>query len=153
MKNLMKFLFVFLGVAIVTACHDDKDEDFTPTITNLEVGSGHGHGLHNNGTAYIGRDFHMAADILAPNKIEKIELIIHGEGAHQKNKGEEHDEWGHIVFYGYKGQINAKFHEHVDIPKTVKAGDYHFHFKVIDKKGLTTEVKRDLKIVEKPNKK
>ncbi len=154
----MKFLFVFLLAGMIaTSCSDDDKNDLTPKIKNLEVGSGHGHGKENDAKAYIGKDLHLSADILAPNKIAKIEVVFHKEGEHhkhaEKHEEKEHkDKWGHFEFKDYNGQVNAKFHKHIDIPEMVTSGDYHFHFKVVDTKGVTAEIKKELKILEKPHK-
>ncbi|PVX51781.1 uncharacterized protein DUF4625 [Balneicella halophila] len=152
MKNLLKFLFVFLALSLaITSCDDDDDDNRNPEITNLELGSGHDGDSRNNATAYPGRDIHVAADVFAKNKIEKVVITIHEEEHHHAGtKAEGTEEWETTVEYkDYEGQLNAKFHKHIDIPKNAEPGDYHFHFKVVDKQGLTTEVNRELKVLAK----
>lgn len=157
MKNLIKFLFVFLALGIVaTSCDKDDDDNRNPEIKNFELGSGHDGDTRNNATGYPGRDIHVAAEIFAKNKIDKIVITIHEEGEHHDHattKADETKEWEVTETYtDDNGQLNAAFHKHIDIPRNAEPGDYHFHFKVVDMQGLTTEINRELKILPRKKK-
>lgn len=152
MKNLIKFLFVFLALGVVAvSCNDDDDEKLPPVISGLEVGHSHANAASaNDHVGHLGEDLHVAAKIVAGNKIEKIIVTIHEEGHHHHAATKaETVEWevNNVYTEKYAGQINATFHEHIDIPANAEAGDYHFHIKVVDKAGLSTEKKVDLKIM------
>lgn len=150
MRNLIKFLFVFLALSVVVASCKDDDEDLTPVISNLEVGHNHDNAASSNDhVGHLGEDLHVEASILAKNKIAKIVVTIHEEGHHEHATTKaETIEWEVNTTYTdkYAGQINATFHEHIDIPANAEAGDYHFHIKVVDQAGLSTEEEVELKI-------
>lgn len=156
MKKLTKLFVLLLTVGLLAiSCSKEEEEKNYPKISNFELGSGHYGNQKNNAKGLVGRDIHIAAEIFASNKIEKVVVVIHPKGEHQHDgKNEEHkDEWEVKKEYtDLAGQINGTFHQHIDIPKETEPGIYHFHFKVVDKKGLTTKIDRDLTIIEKKHK-
>jgi len=128
--KLSTLIIAIATIAFVSSCK--KDEAAAPVISGLEVGDG------NSLSAIIGSDLHMDATIEAEGKISKIEIELHNE----EGSGDEIE----AVFTNYAGQKNADFHEHIDIPSTVAAGEYHFHIKVVDEEGQTTEADRDVMV-------
>lgn len=131
---------VLLAVALVatvffTSCDDDDDVDVAaPVISDLEVGTSDSH------IGYVGSDLHLEAEIVAEGKIDVVEVEIHNEDG----SGEEIE----ASYDDYSGQLNATFHEHVDIPEGTTAGEYHLHLTVIDQKGNATTVEAELEIEE-----
>lgn len=144
MKNLIKSILILSVFAFVTtSCSEDEKVYAKPVISNLVVG-----GTHNTdgtvtgeGTATAGKDLHIEADIVAEGKVLEIMVEVHGE---QGGKNVEVLEKKFTT--KYTGSINPKFHEHVDIPATTKAGTYHFHIKVVDQQGQSNTVEKDLTI-------
>ena len=78
----------------------------------------------------------MEAEVIAEGSIEKIEVDMHPESG----SGNDIE----AVYTNYTGQKNADFHEHIEIPSTATPGEYHFHLKVVDKNGNTSEVDADV---------
>lgn len=97
-----------------------------PVISNLTVGEG------NSKTASIGGELDLDAEITAPGKIDKIVVDLHPESG----SGDDIE----AEFTNYAGKTSADFHEHVEIPSTATAGEYHMHIKVTDQEGKTSEV-------------
>ncbi|WP_120261060.1 DUF4625 domain-containing protein [Sphingobacterium detergens] len=130
------FLFTALFFGFLSSCKkDNADIPVTtkPTIGTLEIGS------ENNKTVKAGTDLHLEGDIVAEALIDKIEIEIHQEGGSFKFAKIYTDE-------KYVGKKNVTFHEHIDIPSEVPAGQYHFHFTVTDKAGNATTVESPLTI-------
>lgn len=140
MKNLFKNLLIFVSLLVFVASCSKKEDKVVPKpqIKSLEVGEGATHG--NDATAYIGSDIHIEGSIVAAGKIDYIQITIHPEGGGAG--GFEFDK----KFTNHKGEINANFHQHIDVPATAKEGEYHFHFKVVDQQGKTAEKEVELKI-------
>jgi len=119
-------------ILMLPSCGEDEVELAAPTISNLEVGTG------NSLMATIGSDLHLDAEIVAEGKIASIEIDMHNEDG----TGDDIE----VVFTNYNGKLNADFHEHIDIPSTTTEGDYHFHIKVTDEEGQSTEVDREVQV-------
>lgn len=150
MKSIIKnaFLFLIVGSLAITSCSDDDDnvKNEKPVITNLELGSSHDN--PKEAVGYLGKDIHVAADIVAKNKIEKVIVEIHHE--HDHGARMEEKEWKFTKeFPSYAGQVNAMFHQHIDVPSDIEEGEYHFHLKVVDKKGVSEVVEKELIIKKK----
>ncbi len=142
MKKIIKSIIIVLAVSIsIISCKKDNDIP-RPVISNLEVGGHHGkhHHKHKNvdlqaehkhhhSKGHIGKDLHVSATILAKGKIDYISIKIHNKGA----------EIVSVKYDDFKGQKNAEFHKHIDIPVDAKEGEYYFRFKVVDKLGQVTE--------------
>lgn len=123
-------------------------------VGEFEMGTGHGKDF-KPGIAYLGRDIHIEGKMKAPNKIKSVVVEIHKEGDHHHAKATK--EWTFKKEYDqFKGKGNEAegdlpvFHKHVDIPKDAEQGEYHFHFKITDNKGLTLEIERELEIKSPP---
>lgn len=131
-KNLFFTVLLFVAALAFTSCDKDDDEIIKPEIKNLELGSG------NSKIAYAGTDVHVQAEIVALSKIDKIIINIHPESG----SGWELEK----IFSNSSGQINTTFHEHLDISSEASSGKYHFHLKVVDMLGNSTELEETLEI-------
>ncbi|MHC1777172.1 MAG: DUF4625 domain-containing protein [Lentimicrobium sp.] len=141
MKTIRIMLVTLSAIAIFASCK--KDEEIkAPEFVKFELG------YDNSGTAVIGADLHMDAEILADGKIANIMVEIHHEGDHGIKLVLE-TEWEFDSTYttGYAGAKNVDFHEHVDIPTSAEAGDYHFHLIVTDMEGNRTEKEAELELI------
>lgn len=148
MKKIIKSILVLsIFTFIATSCSDENEVVVfkAPVISNLEVGAGEheegdkGKHDHEEGVGHIGEDLHIEADIVAEGKIASITVEIHNEKT-GKDVVEK-------TFTGeFVGLKNTKFHKHVDIPATTVEGDYHFHLKVVDQQGQSTEKEMDIKL-------
>ncbi len=99
--------------------HIDVIEDNTlPSITELELELGHD-----------GDELHVETVITAVNKIQKVEIEIHGGSWEEEFSYED---------AGMVGQTTYTFHKHINIA-SAPAGHYHVHFKVIDQAGKERE--------------
>lgn len=85
-----------------------------------------------------GSDFHTEFTINAVHGIHQINVDIH---AHGLTPGTGELEWNFENNYseGYHGQTEVEFHEHIDVPDTSPAGEYHIVFTVEDEEGNTLE--------------
>lgn len=136
-KSVVYFLTLLTAVSFTSCNKDDDGGTDAPAVTLIELG------LNNSGKATIGSDLHMEAEVVADGLIEKIEVELHAEDG-----SGDHIE---AEYTSYAGQKNATFHEHIDIPATATAGEYHFHLKVVDKEGQTTEVDAELMVEASPS--
>jgi len=89
-------------------------------------------------TVARGEDFHAEFMILAVNGIHSITVDIHAHGL-EVAEGEE--EWDFEMEYleGYHEETAVEFHQHIDVPATAPAGEYHMVFTVEDEDGNTKE--------------
>lgn len=108
-------------------------------------------GMENSKTVFAGEELHMDAEILAENKVERIELEIHSEGDyHDKGTsyGKPLDEWEFdTVYTKFSGVKNPHFHEHIEIPGDAEPGDYHFHFVVTDMEGYQATFEEEIEVL------
>ena len=74
----------------------------------------------------------------AINGIHSITVDVH---AHGLTVGEGEVEWDYEEEFleGYHEETEAEFHEHIDVPATAPAGEYHIIFTVEDEDGDTIE--------------
>ena len=113
----------------------------------------HEFGYENSKTALAGDDLHMDADILAENKVDRIEIEIHhdeDEHAHKKSLAElvHSEEWEFdTVYTKFSGIIDPHFHEHIEVPGDAEPGHYHFHFSVTDMEGYQTVFEDEVEIL------
>lgn len=149
MKTNLKHLVLiaFLGLGLYS-CSDDDDGGSTvnaPEISNFEYGEGSDHS--DEQFAYKGSDIHMEADIYAENVVSSITVEIH---AHDLTPGEGEQEWDFEQTYNDANYqvINATFHEHIDVPTTAPAGEYHIVLTVVDALGNSTEVEGHIQILD-----
>ncbi|MCE1200509.1 MAG: DUF4625 domain-containing protein [Bacteroidia bacterium] len=133
--GLLLVLFTFS----LASCKKDSQ---LPRIKSLQIG------YDNSGQVIAGTELHLEAEIEAPEKIDRVELEIHAEGGHKVSLVIFDGEW-HLekVYDNFKGLKNTDFHEHVDVPLTAPAGDYHVHLSVIDQKGNKGKAEGELKVL------
>jgi len=139
MKHLVQSmaLAAFLSVGLIS-CEDNE----TPQITIHELG------YENTKTVIVGSELHIDAEILAPQKISNIQLIIHSENGHADAPAQLSTmnigtwEVDSIYTKSYAGVKNTDFHEHIDVPASAALGHYHVHIKVTDMAGNQT-IKED----------
>lgn len=145
--NIRLLAIVFVLLSTMVSCDNDDEEPTPegPKISGFEFGEGSDHST--DPVAYKGSDIHMEAEIDAPATVASIVLSIHG---HDLTVGEEEEEWDfEKTFTDEKYMvINPSFHEHVDIPANIPAGEYHITIKVTDKLGNEVESEGTLEILD-----
>ena len=89
-------------------------------------------------TVARGNDFHTEFMISAVNGIHNITVDIH---AHDITPGDGEVEWDYEAEFedGYHEETEVEFHEHIVVPDTAPAGEYHMIFTVEDENGNTEE--------------
>lgn len=140
-------LFVLAAVSL-SSCSSDDDAalmEEAPVISNFEYGEGSTHG--DEQVAYKGADIHMEAHINAVATVSSITVDIH---AHDLEPAEGEVAWELEQVYTDAGYlvINPTFHEHIDVPETAPAGEYHLTLTVTDANGNSTEVEGHIHITD-----
>ncbi len=131
MKTI-SFILLATLIFIGFSCKKEDSLPQKPVVSISELG------YNNSGEAYLGSDLHIEGDIEAEGVIRSVAIEIHPEFS-----GNWEFDTSYAKFIGLK---NSNFHEHIDIPATADTGDYHFHLKVIDNEGQTTEWEGELHI-------
>ncbi|MBP7210539.1 MAG: DUF4625 domain-containing protein [Bacteroidia bacterium] len=137
--NTKVLLVTFATVTglFLTSCNNDDDPFAKPVISELELG------LSNSKIGIIGSDLHVEAEVTAEAKISKIEVLIHQE--------DNSDGWtSDSVYNEFEGLKNTTFHKHIDIPLTVAAGTYCFHFIVTDESGQQSSIEIEDLTIQAP---
>lgn len=98
-------------------------------------------------TVARGSDFHAEFMINAVYGIHNISVDVH---AHDLAIGEGEEEWDFEFDFedGYHGETEVEFHEHIDVPATAPAGEYHITFTVEDENGNTEEYETHIDVTE-----
>ena len=107
-------------------------------------------GFENSKTAEAGDELHMDAEVVAENKIDRIEVTLHPEGDHKKSTKIllSDGEWEFdSVYTEFSGLRNTEFHKHIEVPIDAETGDYHFHFSVTDLEGYQTVFEDEVEIL------
>ncbi|AYN66504.1 DUF4625 domain-containing protein [Euzebyella marina] len=148
MKSNFKLLVLFTLVGLVFQSCSDDDGDIqlsAPTISNFEYGEGSEHSTEQ--VAYKGSDIHLEAEITAEATVSSISIDIH---AHNLEVGEGEVEWDFEQTYTDADYlvINPTFHEHIDIPSDIPAGEYHILLTVTDELGNSTEAEGHIEILD-----
>lgn len=83
-----------------------------------------------------GSDFHAEFMIEAVHGVHNITVDIHG---HDLAVGEGEVEWDleQVFEEGYHGETSVEFHEHIEVPATAPAGEYHMSIIIEDEEGNT----------------
>ncbi|NIJ46552.1 5-hydroxyisourate hydrolase-like protein (transthyretin family) [Wenyingzhuangia heitensis] len=154
-KTNFKFLAIIAFLALTfQSCNNDDDsiELGGPVISEFEYGEGHhgedeDHDHEEEAYAYKGSDMHLEATITSDVKIASISLSVH---THDVEPGDDEVEWDfEKVFTDEKYLVlNPTFHEHIDIPSNIPAGEYHVELVVTDEDGKSTEVEGHVDIME-----
>lgn len=148
MKHLIQSI-ALAAILSITFISCDKNEN--PTITIHELG------YENTKTVVAGNDLHIDAEILAPQKIASIQIIIHSEDEQQHSPAQKTPSalkieavWAVDSIYtkGYAGVKNADFHEHIAVPLSAAPGHYHLHIKVTDMAGNQTTKEDEIEVLE-----
>lgn len=149
MKSNFKFLAIatFLGL-FLQSCSSDDDKGAAlnaPVISNFEYGEGSSHSTDQ--VAYKGSDIHLGAKINAEATVSSITLSIHAHGLTPAN---DEVDWDFEKVYTDSKYlaINPTFHEHIDVPANIPAGEYHIELTVTDKLGNSTEVEGHILILD-----
>jgi uncharacterized protein involved in high-affinity Fe2+ transport len=151
-SNLMKVNFKFLALVgalglLLQSCNNDDDagELLIPVISNFKFGEGASHTTDQ--VAYKGSDIHLEADISASVAVQGISLAIHAHDL-ELEEGQVHWEFNQ-EFSGMDYQVmNPTFHEHIDVPVNIPAGEYHIELTVTDSNGETATVEGHLQILD-----
>lgn len=96
-------------------------------------------------TVVRGTDLHAEFMISAVNGIHEVTVHIHGHDLPVED-GEVEWDFEQIFSEGYHGQSEVEFHEHIDVPATAPAGEYHVLFTVEDEDGNTVEYETHLDV-------
>ncbi|GEO21880.1 DUF4625 domain-containing protein [Cyclobacterium qasimii] len=146
MKRLRQAFMIPLLALALFSCQEEEDMTFDPAVISaFEMGEGSSHSTEP--VAYRGTDLHLEATIIANANVASITLSIH---AHDVEVGEGETEWDFEKVYTDSKYLvkNPAFHEHIDIPATAPAGEYHVVLEVLDIAGNITEVEGHLEIRE-----
>lgn len=128
-------LSVFASVLSSCSNDDDKPTEEKPVITMTEVGTG------DNKEAVAGQYLHLEGNIEAESLIARIDFALTTKDGKTSVLDKS---WTDGAYIGVR---NAEFHEHVDIPDTVEAGDYTMTLTVTDKAGLQSAFTSNINIV------
>jgi len=127
----------FAACLLFFSCNKDDDPIAKPVISDIELGTNNSH------VGVIGSDLHVEAEVTAVAKISKIEVLIHQE--------DNSSAWTFdSVYTEFAGLKNTTFHKHIDIPFTVAAGTYCFHFIVTDEDGQQTSIEIEDLTIQAP---
>ncbi|MBR9853201.1 MAG: DUF4625 domain-containing protein [Algicola sp.] len=149
MKSMLKSLAIiaFLGVALQSCSSDDDGTDAVaaPVISNFEFGEGSAHSTDQ--VAYKGSDLHLEAEINAEGIVQSISIDIHSD---EVEAGEGEIDWDYEQTWTDADYlvINPTFHEHIDIPTNIPAGEYHIELIVTDALGNSTEIEGHIQILD-----
>jgi hypothetical protein len=147
MKANFKFLAVILSLGLfLQSCNNEENIELNaPIISNFEYGEGSTHTTDQ--IAYKGSDIHLEAEINAEAIVSSITLSIH---SHDLVAGDNEVEWEFEQVFTDTNYlaINPTFHEHVDVPTNIPAGEYHVELLVIDELGNSTEVEGHIQILD-----
>jgi hypothetical protein len=146
MKTTKAMAVLLFFLASFTACKKDEQTEMLPetpkpTLENLELGLG------NAGIGVIGEDFHFEGDILAVDKIDRVEVKMLQKAGQTYSKTWKHE----ITWDQYKGLKNINVHKHFNIPKEAAEGKYDLVVMVYDENGSKLEIKRDFEIYMRAN--
>lgn len=146
MKTTKIFAAFIIAAFSFTACDnndaDPADQDLAkPTIDKIELGLG------NNEIGVIGEDFHFNAEVVAGDKIEKVQIKIVQRTTETYSKV-----WSHEINWPqYAGAKNATIHKHFDIPAEAVEGKYDFLIIITDQNGTKLEIKKNLTLYTAAN--
>jgi len=116
----------------------NDSEQGVPTISEVEVG------LKNNEIGVVGEDFHFNAEILAGYLIDSVKVNII-----QRNDIIYSDEWTlEVTWDKYKGEKEAKIHQHFDIPADAPKGKYDYMITATDQNGTILEEVRTVYLID-----
>ncbi len=140
-------IITFLGLVLHSCSSDDEGTPpvSAPVISNFEFGEGSDHSTDQ--VAYKGSDLHLEAEINAEGVVSSISIDIHSD---EVEAGEGEVEWDYEQTWTDAAYlvINPTFHEHLDIPSNIPAGEYHIILTVTDELGNSTEIEGHIQILD-----
>lgn len=139
-SGLWLIAILLMGLVISSCSNDDDDVEVvqpTPTIENIEIGSG------NNGIGIIGRDFHFDMDVIAGELLGDIQVKIEGKA----DQTYDHKWSFEITWDEFQGMKNTNVHKHFDIPADAPVGHYDFIVIVNDQNGTVLQDIREVELV------
>ncbi|WP_316795161.1 DUF4625 domain-containing protein [Pedobacter agri] len=145
-QSFKAIIVLLLSVMVFSGCKKeditDKDNEIAKAkLENVELGLG------DAGIGVISQDFHFNADIIAADRIDKVEVRML-----QKSDETYAKPWEHaMVWAQYRSLKNANIHKHFTIPKDAPEGKYDFLITVYDQNGSKLELKRNLAIYKQEN--
>lgn len=143
MKNIMIWgIYALIGLCLCTlaSCKDDDDNrknDNAISIKLNEVGE------ENSEEGMAGKDLHIEGEVIAQAKIKGIRVEL----ADAKNAVKVSEDYSQEA--KYVNVINITFHEHLELPGTLEAGDYTLRFTVTDQTGNSKTESVKVKITKK----
>ncbi|CAZ96468.1 Conserved hypothetical lipoprotein [Zobellia galactanivorans] len=148
MKANFKLSIFFASLILFfSACSsDDENPSVTaPVISDFEYGAGSEHSTDR--VAYKGSDIHLEAAITAEAVVKSISVDIHSDDV---TPAEGEVEWHFEQSYTDATYLvkNPTFHEHIDVPSDIPAGEYHIVLTVTDEMGNSTETEAHLQILD-----
>lgn len=145
--NFKLLIFITTLGFLLHSCSSDDDASqaiMSPVISNFEFGQGASHTTDR--IAYLGSDVHLEAEITASAAIQRIALTIHSHDL-ELEEGQENWEFNKEFTDEKYLVMNPTFHEHVEIPVNIPAGEYHIEITVTDSNGETATVDGHLQIL------
>ena len=139
-KSLFFAALLLLGASVFVFPSCDNNDDPTEQIAAKPVADLAEVSEENSKTAVAGKDLHLEGDLLAEGLIARIDLTVTTADGKTTVLSKSWTEGKYI------GVRNTTFHEHVDVPANVSAGDYKLSFTVTDQTGQSTTFASDLKI-------
>ena len=148
MKSNFKATVFFASLILfVSSCSNDDENPSVaaPVISNFEYGAGTEHSTDR--VAYKGADIHLEAEILAEAMVKSISIDIHADDL---TPAEGEVEWDYEKSYTDADYLvkNPTFHEHIDVPLDIPAGEYHIILTVTDDMGNSTETEAHVQIMD-----
>ena len=142
MNKKSLFFIVFVSILLISNSCTNDDKTVKPEILIEELGH------DNSKVGYAGSDFHVDAEIVAINRIDKVRIEIHYEEDHEsKSKLVYKNEWEFDLTYTeFSGLKNVNFHKDLSIPEVARPGIYHFGFSVTDMEGNFSLVEEEIEI-------
>jgi hypothetical protein len=138
-----KFLLIPLLTAMAfVACNKEEENDIEkPVVSGLEVG--HGDTLH------IGEGVHLEFEAVDNEALGYYRIVVHAEGEHKSTCGHDHWEYDSTFTENFSGLKNSTVHHHnIMVRDSVEEGHYHFHLTVADEAGNTTNIEKEVLLVE-----
>lgn len=126
MKNNMIWgacALIGLCLCTLTSCKDDDNNKKNSNAISIKLNEV---GKENSREGVAGKDLHIEGEIIAQAKIKGIKVELADAGNAVKVSADYSNKTKYV------NVINAAFHEHLELPGTLEAGDYTLRFTVTD---------------------
>lgn len=141
MKKILSVLFA--TTFLFTSCREEKEIVWIElpelTIENVEIGA------ENNKKAIQDSEFHLEAEIKAEAGIKSVKVQIVSKTPGYSLFSFEKD------FPEFESKISAEIHEHFDVPKRAKVGEYDVFIIVVDKNNQRKVFEDTLNVIVDEN--